>query len=263
MNKIKKVLVCFLSFVLVLSTCSLYGFASGNQTIYEVLSSRGYPQYVLYELCEEAKIDILNSESFFEDVEYIEYDENGNVIDNKNKCTALYGQIKESSLKLTIIVGKKVNNEKNVTFNYQWNILPVNRWQDPIAISWNDAYFRLKDNSFHKVDQYDYAIGSDYSKIYSAIKSSEEAYAGAGPNGCMWYADLKGHSTTTPVFSLYGYANFTLECMKSSGSSQIFAKYAHKKATGSLSIGIPKFGSFSITGTSSFDELGTQITVTA
>lgn len=230
--------------------------AYANQNIDVILYSRGYPQDVLVDLCEEAKTDILNSGSTFESVEYINYDENGNEINNENENIMPYGQIQTAHLSLFFVIGVNSDHSKNVTFNYRWKTLPVNRWQDPIGVSWDSNCFKLRTGSFHKVDKYTYTNGSN-GTIYTGTKSDEWAYANGGNYGCTWYADLKGHSSAMPVWSLYGYANFTLDRKTSGGSSQLFANYVHKKLAGSLSMSIPGFGSFSVSG-SSYDELAAQ-----
>lgn len=62
---------------------------------------------------------------------------------------------------------------------------------------------------------------------------------------------------------LYGNANFKLEptSTTTSGSTTIYGHYVHPTASGSASIGIKDYGSFSVNVGGGYDERGNQTTV--
>ena len=73
-----------------------------------------------------------------------------------------------------------------------------------------------------------------------------------------WYADLKGY-TQLPE-QLFGYGMLTLVPKQTGKSTAIFGHYVHAKTGLSISVSYKGAG-FSVAGTSTYDELGTDITV--
>lgn len=250
-----------LSFTLLSAQVS--GLAAGK-SVNETLTERGYPTAVLETLCEEAKAELVNRNCYFESAQKDLYDENGALIASydlgqQNQRTPR-GQIQASHLSLSIVISRTSTNAKNVTYNYDWKTLPVNRWQDPIGVSWDSNCFYIQGGSFHKVDKYIYYNRGVGTPI-TGTQSDEWAYASAYANGCTWYADLKGYSSLYDITDLYGYATFTLIPKTSGGTSQLYGKYVHNKLMTGVSLSIPGFGSISVNGGSNYDELGNQTTI--
>lgn len=136
---------------------------------------------------------------------------------------------------------------------YDQKTLPVNRWSDPIGVSWDGNIFELRSGSFHKVDRYNYHINASRT-IYTGTQSDEWAFASASFNGCTWYADLKGASLAKPVVGLYGYAEFILEPKwETAVPSYLSCQYFHKKGIGNLSIYFQGFDALAVTGMSNYD----------
>ena len=144
--------------------------------------------------------------------------------------------------------------------------MPFFRWQDPIAVSWDDSLFEMKDDSFYKIDKYDgYYIntsGAPTGETFTgAIKSEEYGYGSGYSSGVTWYADLRGYDILYVADALYGHGEFTLEKKTSAtGSSKIYGHYVHPTASTGASISIPKFGSFSVSCGGGYDERGNQKT---
>lgn len=259
MKKLSKLTALLLAFVLCLSTMSAF---AGENNVDNELLSRGYPQALIDEMLEEEKYDLINDDCFYEGAVVYNYDENGDLISIKsfdeNSITP-YGQIKTSHLKLTITTSKS-NYNTIVTFNYDWKTLPVNRYQDPICVAWDSNVFSLQSGSFRKVDKYIAAYLDGSNGSYTGTHSDQTAYAKADKNYVTWYADLKGY--TSSVIGLLGYGKFTLVPKTRGKSTQIFGHYVHAKTTTSISL---SYGgaSFSISGGSSYDELGLDKTITS
>lgn len=262
---LKKIMLKGMALFFVFSVCLLSttnAFATDTLIIEKNLLSRGYPQQVLNGLCDEAKEEIFLSNSIFEEATLQCYDEQtgeASSLQFKAGQTPImpYGQIQTKHLALTWVISQGTRNKKLITFNYNWTQLPLNRWQDPIGISWDANKLYLETGSFHKVDKFTFRNGSS-APLYTGVQSDEWAYANGGANGVTWYADLKGHSGSMPVYGLYGYATFTLIPKTQTGSSQLFSHYVHAKLSNSLAMAIPGFGSFSVSGGSFYDELGNQ-----
>lgn len=141
----------------------------------------------------------------------------------------------------------------------------MNRYQDPIAVSWDDSLFRLEDDSFTKVDKYDGydpALGVIFGKVTNQIHSSENAYANGYPAGVSWYADLKGYIGNQPT-KLYGYGTFNLKPKFEiyNFTTTLYGKYIHLKTSAEISLNIFDYGNISFSGGGDHDELATQTTI--
>lgn len=259
MKKSSKLIALLLAFVLCLSTMSAF---AGENSVDNELLSRGYPQALINEMLEEEKHDLINDDCFYESATVYNYDENGDLISIKSfdeESIIPYGQIKTSHLKLTFTISKS-NYNTVVTFNYDWKTLPANRYQDPICIAWDSDVFSMQSGSFRKVDKYIAAYLDGSNGSYTGTHSDQTAYANADKNYVTWYADLKGY--TNSVIGLLGYGKFTLVPKIRGKSTQIFGHYVHAKTSFSLSLSYG-IGGFSISGVSTYDELGTDKTITS
>lgn len=254
----KRFLSAFFAIVLCVAAYPINTLA--GQSIDDQLISRGYPLKLIESMPEEEKEDLINGNCYFESSKVYNYDEDGELINisnfNENAITP-YGQIKTAHLSLSITTSKSGSNTV-VTFNYNWKTLPVNRYQDPICVAWNSNIFSYKSGSFKKVDKFSAVINGNPESLYTATHSSETSYSKAASNQISWYADLKGYSAN--VVRLFGYGSFTLIPKKTGQSTQLFGHYVHAKSTASFSIGYSGAG-FSVSGGSSYDELGTDITI--
>lgn len=156
-----------------------------------------------------------------------------------------------------------------VYFYYNWERMPTFRWQDPIAISWDDTKFRLHGQFFHKADKYSCVIPNldgSHTWVFDELYSFEDGYAIASPAGVAWYADLKG-DVGMVVTELYGYGSFRLTAAHGTTiyegeSSTLYAHYVHPTASLSASINVAAFGSFSVSCAGGYDERGTHHTFT-
>lgn len=206
-------------------------------------------------MSEEEKNDLISDNCYYESSRLYNYDEQGELINVEmydESSIIPYGQIKAAHLSLRITSSKSGSNTI-VTFKYNWLQLPLNRYQDPICVAWDSSVFSYKSKSFKKVDQYTKILNGP---VYTS--SSETTYADASSNYISWYADLKGY-TKLPE-ALFGYGKFTLVPKKKGKSTNIYGHYVHAKTPFSLSISYKGVG-FSISGTSTYDELGTDLTV--
>lgn len=112
-------------------------------------------------------------------------------------------------------------------------------------------------NSFRKVDQY-VAATNNGTQTYTGTQSDVTTFAKANFDYVTWYADLKG--MTVSVRSLFGYGKFTLNPKKRGKSTELFGHYVHVKTPFSISLGYNGAG-FSVSGNSSYDELGTSLSL--
>ena len=276
----KKIFATFLAITLCLMTLSMnvtavsLSVANGveNEVIDATLRSRGYPQVFLDSMSPSAKLSIYEKSDFVFD---------GGIITTYSQETGIFtdyeiaadgiatiGQIPASDLTLSWSISKNPRNSKELfaEYSYVWNNMPFFRWQDPIAVSWDDSLFEMKDDSFYKIDMYDgYYINSSGvptgETFTGYIKSEEYGYASGYSAGVTWYADLRGYDVLYVADALYGHGEFTLEKKTSStGSSKMYGHYVHPTASFGASIAIPKFGSFSVSGGGSSDERGNQKT---
>lgn len=278
MSKLKfKKLICFALFAFITFGMASNTLADDNETvnIKDALLQKGYPQIVLDTMDNDAMQIVYEEDSDFagavlcyyneEDGTFTEIsvEEDGTYVDPR-------GQIPDADLYMNFTFahstssGNKLSTLR-VIFSYEWNNLPLNRWQDPISVSWDSTKFRLKDNTFEKLDKYDGLKADETGSIMIPVKnqvhSHSKNYASANSNGVTWYANLKGY-TNEVVQKLYGYGTFTLTCTSStaSGSSTLYGHYVHPKLNINLGIIIKDYGDFSVSGAGTFDELGTQKT---
>lgn len=259
-NWFKKTATVILTAAMALSF-SLPTFAAETIDIDEELRSRGYPQILLENMTDSAKQSLYKKENAIfsggsittynqESGEYTSYEIPADGI-------ATVGQIPEEDLTLSCITSKIGNTHIFVEFSYTWNDLPIFRWQDPISISWNDDLFEMQSGSFYKVDMYDAINDRTLEKIYGGVKSEQYSYASASPSGVTWYADLKGYGIDIIPTSLYGHAEFTLlKDHNATGNSRLYGHYVHPTASTTLSVTIPNFGNFNVSGAGAYDELG-------
>lgn len=257
MKKLNSFIALLLAFVLCLSTTT--AFANTNNIDNELLE-RGYPQALIDIMPIEEKEDLINENCFYDDAVIYNYDENCQLISAKSfndYSISPFGQIKTSHLELTITTSKSGSNTV-VTFNYNWKTVPLNRYQDPIGIAWDSNIFTMKSGSFRKVDKYLAAYLDGSGGTYIGTHSDQTAYAKAGNGYVTWYADLKGHTAT--VLGLNGYGRFTLIPKSVGKSTQIFGHYVHTKTASSFSLSYGGAG-FSVSGGSSYDELGIDKTI--
>lgn len=240
-----------------------------------LLESRGYPKIVLESMDNDLKEIIYNENNEFSGATVSYYDDTSNTftdisIDENGDYILPRGQISTSSLSMALIYTKNKASNGNLNsiriyYNYKWLKLPVFRWQDPIAVSWDNTKFQMSDNSFKKVDKYDGYIVDSNGTMHTytnQIHSSENGYANASNAGVSWYADLKGYTGIIPT-NLYGYAIFDLvpTHSTSSGSTTLYAHYVHPTAAINIGINIASYGNFSISGGGDYDERGNQHTI--
>ena len=267
----KKFISLVLSIVMILMM-SLPAFAStsaaaSQEEMISCLIDRGYPAIYL-EFTSPTAIEslYLDSEATFGGAIITTYDEEtGTFTDYDIPADGVmpFGQIPTADLALTWSISILSDTERRITYSYNWKNLPVNRFQDPIAISWDGDLFRIKDNSFYKVDKYDYYLIIDSERVdFKGIPHSEEhGYAAGYADGVTWYADLVGFGGSRFHTKLYGHAEFVLETKTSgSGTSTLFGHYVHQTLVGNLSINISDYGSISVSGISGYDERGNQKT---
>ena len=277
MSKLRlKKFICFaLSAFITVGTVS-NTLADDNETVYveDTLLQKGYPQIVLDAMDNDAMKIVYEEDLDFAGAVLCYYnEEEGTFTEINVEEDGTYvnprGQIPDTDLSMSFTYAHSTSSGKlstlRVIFSYDWNNLPINRWQDPIGISWDSTKFRLKDNSFEKLDKYDGLkadeTGSVFIPVKNQVHSHSKNYASASSNGVTWYADLKGY-TNEVVQKLYGYGTFTLTCTSptASGSTVLYGRYVHPKLNINLGIIIKDYGNFSVSGTGTFDELGTQKT---
>ncbi len=259
----KKRILSILAIIIVCISCfaPTNVFAGTNNLLNLKLITRGYPSQLLSMLEAEQKEELLDEECNYESSATYYYDDNGNLIDsithNENSIFPI-GQIKDATLALSITTSKTSKGETKVSFNYSWKKVPLNRYQDPIYITWSSSVFALKSNSFNKVDKYTYVLGDGSNgKTYTSTHSNEHSFADANFGYLSWYADLKGY--TANVVRLFGYGSFTLTPKKKNVTTQIFGKYVHDKSTLGVSLSFAN-GSVSISG-SQYDEKSTSLSI--
>ncbi len=262
----KKVLSLTLALVFIFTVASPCFAATSTDDIDTALIERGYPSDVLSRMDESHKLMIYQDPNwFYGGSNSIRYSEAQN-----NTGIQPYGQIPVSDLTLYFDLSYGVYDgvleQIFVQFYYTWNNIPTFRFQDPIAISWDESKFKLKDDSFYKVDKftgfYTYEPGV-VTWLRDEVHSLETGYAIASPSGVSWYADLKGNIGVT-VTELYGYGYFFLEpahnvTVYEGDTSTLYAHYVHPTASLGASIAVASYGSFDISCLGGYDERGTQI----
>lgn len=227
------------------SSCTSPDTATDNALI-----ARGFPQSVIKAMNHEVKENIYSYGDSF-DFATLQYENTNQTTSyeftSENQAVLPEDKKPASRLSLTWLV-TRTQGGKRITFNYDWTKLPVNRLQDPISVSWDPNMYELRGGSFHKVDRYVYHVGASPT-AYTGTQSDQWAFAKVSPSGVLWYADLKGHSNVMPVTNLYGYGEFILD-QKTSGGSNIYANYEHKKVGISFSTSVTDFSNPAISANS-------------
>lgn len=269
----KKFLSVILSILLLLSIATpVMASEYSPEEIDAALLARGIPSDVIAAMDDSEKEMVYsNPNLIFLDTFSINYSE---PTVGSNAEAQPYGQISVSDLSLTFRIYSTLTTSNTldfllVTFNYRWNNLPVFRFQDCIAISWDGSKFRLKDDSFMKYDRYSAAIydgTGNYTYVSNQVFSQESGYASSSTDGVSWYADLKGDIGMT-VTELYGSGSFTLlpahgVTVYSGEQATLYARYVHPTISLGASIGVPDYGSFNVSCGGTYDERGTQSTFT-
>ena len=231
--------------------------------MFVALLQRGYPQVYLDNLSDSAKESLYNKPNLEfeggvvttydeETGEYINFDIPANGIQTR-------GQIPASDLSLTWGISRSTTSDYVfVTYSYEWNKTPFNRYQDPIAISWDGDCFAPVDGTFYKVDYY--TTADIDGSVHRHIESESHNYANGSNEGVSWYADLVD-IPAGPVSTLYGHGEIWLNPKKSEFTTIFFGHYVHNLSAVGLSLPIPSYGmSFSVSGGLAYDEIGTQRT---
>lgn len=265
----KKVISIGLSFMLLLCLCTpSFASFSYEDSIDSALIKRGYPYVYLENITQDMKESLYEkTDLVFDGATITTYDEeSGEIVDYEIPASGIVtcGQIPDTSLVLTITFSKSLDTGYVfVTYGYQWKKHPVNRYQDPICVSWDSKYFEMPDNSFYKCDKFtaDAPLSDGTTTSVLGVQSSSKKYANASPSGVSWYADLPGYTKGYTYKTIYGYAEFYLKPKVSKFTTTLYGHYVHALTSFSLSVPIPKFGgSFTVSGNSPYDELGNQRT---
>lgn len=256
----KRILAAVLTFVLALTAFPVSVFASPS--LDDQLRSRGYPHALIATMSDEEKQDIVTDDAYYESSTIYSYDENGNLLSVQSydePSITPYGTISSSSLTLRITNSRNsTSTAKYITFQYEWERLPLNRFKDPICVSWDENIFYMKTGSFRRVDQYERMQSNGIP--YWVTFVDETSYSDSDENYVSWSADLKGLSDT--VVGLQGYGKFTLVPKKKGQKTRIRAHYVHAKMVGSFSISYGGAG-FTVSGPSNYDEMGCTQDITS
>lgn len=257
--------------VTIIVACSLVVPAFANQTVNmdhvnEVLLERNYPQHVLDRLSDETKIGLYsNSALSYMSSTCLNYDEEtGTYSDVSNPQQR--GHIGDDELELTFIYSAAYEDENEealdyiqVTFVYDWLNVPAFRWQDPVAVSWDDEYFRMIPGSFSKADYY-------YNTIYDCWYTYATSNSPSDLNdaGVSWYANL---AEIVMCNRLTGSAEFQIEPVPekqplTSVNSIIYGKYIHPKVSIGCSVVVSKYGTFDVSVDGNYDEMATSDYIT-
>lgn len=256
----KRILAAVLTFVLALTAFPVSVFASPS--LDNQLRSRGYPDALIAIMSDEEKQDIVIDDAYYESSVTYAYDESGNLlsVQSYDEPTIIpYGTISSSSLTLRITNSRNsTSTAKYITVQYEWKRLPLNRFKDPICVSWDENIFYMKTGSFRRVDQYE-RMQSNGIPCWETFVD-ETSYSDSDENFVSWSADLKGLSDT--VVGLQGYGKFTLVPKKKGQTTRIRAHYVHAKMAGSFSISYGGAG-FAVSGPSNYDEMGCTQDITS
>lgn len=262
----KKVVSILCAVAMVVSAMSAFAAEPAAEDINASLLSRGYPQLYLDNVSESVKESLYNKpDAVFDGATVTVFDEatgEFSSYDIPADGISAQGQIPSGDLVLTWGVSRYTTGNVLITYSYEWRRLPINRFQDPIGISWDSQRFEMVDNSFYKIDQYK-ALTSD--SIVTKTHSESRSYASASPSGVTWYADLPGHHlANNGILPIFGHGEFLLRPKsQSTFTTTFYGHYVHQITAGSLSLAIPKYGlGFSISGGAGYDELGNQRTYT-
>ena len=259
----KRILAALMTFVLALTAFPVSVFASPS--LDDQLRCRGYPDALVATMSDEEKQDIIADDAYYESSVTYSYDENGNLLSVQSydePTITPYGTISSSSLVLRITTSRNsTSTAKYITLQYEWKRLPLNRFKDPICVSWDEDIFSLKidsSNPFKRVDQYERMPSKGLP--YWVTFVDETSYSDSGDNFISWSADLKGLSDI--VVGLKGYGKFTLIPKKKGQKTRIRAHYVHAKIAGSFSISYGGAG-FTVSGPSNYDEMGCMQDITS
>lgn len=231
----KRVISSIILSVMVLSMSNV-AYAADTTTTYsepqlnEILQEKGFPAKTLSELDTQSKERFASKEEIVyggEQTYFFDLNENDELV----PIVPTRGQIPGADLKLTGIYAKGVENGNVTTvyytFRYQWYTIPVNRYQDPIGLTFNPELLRFRIGSFEKRDNY--VING-----HSVNHSTEYNCADYSPEGLGWYADLVG-IPYAPT-SLSGVGEFELEPIPGTTikngtgwTSRMYGKYGHVK----------------------------------
>lgn len=230
-----------------------------------ILIERGYPEDAVSRLAYDQKMMLYqDSHWYYAGSTSIGYSENQN-----NTGPQRTAQLSVADLTLYFDLYYNVYEgtleQIFVQFYYIWNNIPFCRFQDSIAISWDETKFRLKDDGFYKADKYSgfFVYENEVTWMYDEIHSLETGYANASPSGVSWYADLKGNVGVT-VTELYGYGYFFLVpahgvTVYEGDTSTLYAHYVHPTVSLGASIAVSSYGVFDISSLGGYKERGTQI----
>ena len=229
------------------------------------LLGMGTPLEIVEKMSEEVKVDIVNFDLSQKEKGYFggasitrscaegkensnettfikEFDSNGDVV-FETPCSK--GTIDNSDLEL-IMTHYNYSNYISVHLNYKWlnEGEPFYRFQDPIAVTWDNDYFRYITGTFQRYDN---------AKEYTGtiIRRSGTTLSELDNEGLGWHADLIG--PTGAYQSNYGYGKFQLEKKAASANTELYYKYAHIKQPGTFTINILGYGSVSFSGGSNYD----------
>ena len=226
------------------------------------LRERGYPQLYLDNTAPSTKESLYNQPNLiFDGGQIAIYDEDTQeleIYDLSNSGISPMGQIPDADLTVTLSFSRNKTSENVlVTCSYNWKKIPTARFQDILAVSWDDTKYSMMSGGFYKVDKYD-GINSGGQHVTGQVKSEARNYANGSPCGVSWYADLKGY-TGFSTTALYGHGEFWLVPKSTNvGKSTFYWHYVHSKVNLNLTVSIPVFGSFSVSGAGSYDEMGNQ-----
>lgn len=251
----KKTFSIFLSIIMVISIVTPFFAYANDNDINNYLLAHGFTESYISNMSQEDKEFYYEQGCTVIEMTEYSYDENMNLLSvndltkGEQTCTP-YGLIPTSKLSLVLTLSKNSSGHVIVELVYSWKSLPLNRYQDPIGISWDSNIFTMKDNSFIKEDYY--LIDNSTSILFN--KETRPGQLNA--NGVVWYANLYSSNCT----GLRGKGRCTLIPKKSNVNTTLYYNYIHKKMGTSLSLSIPGFGSFSVSGNSTYDECANQKT---
>ena len=250
----KKTFSIILSIVMIISIITPSCAYACEINMDEYLLSHGFTESYIANMSQEDK-EFYHSQgcTVIEMAEY-SYDKNLNLVSVKDLTESElnytpYGLISTADLALVLTISKNNSGHIVVELVYSWKTIPTNRSEDPIGISWDPTIFTMKDNSFIKEDFY--LRGST-----SVLYDQETRPGQLSASGVTWYANLY-----PPISNgLRGKGRCTLVPKKTNINTTIYCNYIHKKSGTSLSLSIPQFGSFSVSGNSNYDECASQKT---
>ena len=237
---------------------------SSNSTIDEALLDRGIPQNVLSRMGEDTKEHIFSHP----ELEYgssicLNYNEETGEYYNPSAISP-HGHIPDDDLNLTFSFLMNTNGGEiqivEVTFDYEWDNLPIFRWTDPIGVSWDDELLRFIPESFHKRDYIQFRDTDSGILLTPTLKEESFSPTSSSDAGISWEAQLGSNSPILTTVALYGNAVFELEPQPDMRpmteiDTVIHAKYVHNQATIGLGIVIPKYGTITVTGNGLHDDM--------